>query len=357
MIAPLIATVIPTYKRPAMLRRAIHSVLNQTFPDFRICIYDNASGDGTREVAEEFCRKDSRVEYVCRPDNIGAHANWMDAASRVGTPFFSFLPDDDILLPHFFETALAGFQRYPEAAMSILPTISMSPGGLVLYAYVRQWPEGLLMPPSGMLCILRYGNPSLPSMLIRRAVWEEFEGFDEATEPCADFDFELRVTARLPVVVSRQPGAIQVMHNEAQTAAGGLNWSWPCLPRIIDKITKDANLPSTAREDAVEALTNLMKRSLVLRGVIRSIIRGKWEEAEEAGNILLQACGRARSAEAIPIATAVCRKLPGIRLSLRALVALRTYVGATCNLDLQWRLRSYSRFLRDTAAETLQPLL
>jgi len=57
MSEPLITTVIPTYRRPAMLRRAIRSVLSQTFPDFRLCVYDNASGDETAVVVEEFRKK------------------------------------------------------------------------------------------------------------------------------------------------------------------------------------------------------------------------------------------------------------------------------------------------------------
>ena len=40
---PLITTVIPTYRRPHMLQRAIRSVLDQTYPHFKICVYDNAS--------------------------------------------------------------------------------------------------------------------------------------------------------------------------------------------------------------------------------------------------------------------------------------------------------------------------
>ena len=99
MSAPLITTVIPTYRRPAMLRRAIASVLNQTFADLRLCIYDNASGDETSDVVEEFRKRDNRVVYVRRPENIGASANFVDGAGRVETPYFSFLPDDDILLP------------------------------------------------------------------------------------------------------------------------------------------------------------------------------------------------------------------------------------------------------------------
>lgn len=44
---PIITAVIPTYRRPRLLRRAIKSVLAQTYPHFQVCVYDNASGDET----------------------------------------------------------------------------------------------------------------------------------------------------------------------------------------------------------------------------------------------------------------------------------------------------------------------
>ena len=44
---PLITTIIPTYQRPQLLRCAIQSVLDQTYANFQVCVYDNASGDET----------------------------------------------------------------------------------------------------------------------------------------------------------------------------------------------------------------------------------------------------------------------------------------------------------------------
>jgi len=50
-------------------------------------------------------------------------------------------------------------------------------------------------------------TPGLQALLIRKEVWEEFGGFDELTEPSSEVDFQLRVTMRLPIVVSESFGA------------------------------------------------------------------------------------------------------------------------------------------------------
>jgi GT2 family glycosyltransferase len=329
-----------------LLRRAIRSVLNQTYPGFRLCIYDNASGDQTEAVVREFQRNDSRVEYIQRPSNIGAFANWVDAASRVGTPYFSFLPDDDLMLPHFFDVALAGFSEQPEAALSLLATLHMSPRGFIRYGRILRWPkDGLLMPPEGMLCCLRHGTPVVPAMLMRREIWAQFSGFDEATDPLCDIDFELRVMAQRPVWVSRQPGAIQLMHDGAATARADLDWIWPRIPRIIHKL-QEMDLPPDARCEAVETLTRWMKKGLLVEGVALSAVRGRWKEAAKATELLSDECGLALTAKLSRAAIAMCRDVPGALSILKALLAGKTLARTLSNLDLQWRWRTYAATFR-----------
>ena len=75
---PLITTIIPTYRRPNLLRRAIKSVLNQTYPHCQVCVCDNTSGDETANVVAKIAKKDPhpRVKYHCHPENIGAIKNF-----------------------------------------------------------------------------------------------------------------------------------------------------------------------------------------------------------------------------------------------------------------------------------------
>lgn len=348
---PAITAIIPTFRRPAQLKRAINSVLNQTFKNFRVCIYDNASGDETANVVRCFAERDQRVEYIRRATNIGLFGNFVEAAGRVQTPFFCFLPDDDVVLPHFFETALSGFNKYPEAALSILATLRMSESGLALAAPLLRWPEGLLMPPSGMLSILRYGNPDLPGLLIRREVWDQFNGWDETTGPTRDMDFELQVSARLPIVVSKRVGGILLIHKAANTSAACLDWVWPALPRMANKLVQDASIPSAARHEAAEKLQSWLKRNLITRGIIRSMIRGNWDQAEQAANLFLQECGWERISGAIRPACSFVAKLPGARWFLQSALALEVPLRVLRHLDLQWRFRTYSKMLRVPAGE------
>ena len=112
-ILPMITTVIPTYRRPQLLRRAIRSVLDQSYPHFRLCIYDNASGDETGELVARLASQDTRIHYHCHQQNIGAQSNFIYGYSRVRTPFLHLISDDDFLLPGFFAQAIGALEGKP----------------------------------------------------------------------------------------------------------------------------------------------------------------------------------------------------------------------------------------------------
>src|ERR1700730_4637873 len=108
-----VTIVVPTYKRPEKLARAIRSILAQTYKNIRIIVCDNASSDGTKEVVANLIAEDSRIEYHCHGQNIGMIRNVNFAYSLVRTPFFGILTDDDHYAPTFIADAMQTFHEHP----------------------------------------------------------------------------------------------------------------------------------------------------------------------------------------------------------------------------------------------------
>jgi glycosyltransferase involved in cell wall biosynthesis len=344
---PLITTVIPTYRRPALLARAIRSVLAQTYPHFRVCVYDNASGDGTAAVVEEFVRTDSRVQYHRRDENIGLCRNFAEAAAHINTPFFSFLSDDDILLPPFYETALANFERFPETMMSAMACVNVSDEGVVLKVPMLNWRPGLYLPPQGMLSILKNGHPDWTGVLFRQDLLREIGLPDVTLGPPFDLDFELRAAARFPMAVSLQPGALFVIHKDSAGILEGFDGLCPGWYKMICKITSDETIPAHVRTQAAHLLSSAAGKML-LRSSLSLIAKGDWKTANQAILYLSSYCRVAPSILKLLLAT--CRRFGLFRRLLFGLLAtFRLLFGSSKmpreNKQLQRQFGNFARCL------------
>jgi len=136
-----ITTVITTYRRPQLLARAIHSVLAQEYQDFQIHIYDDASGDETEDVVNEFAARDPRVKYHCHPCNIGIMQNFEFAIAHVETPLFNIISDDDFVLRGFFQRAVRALEQDRDAAFFLGGLIYAGTDGEVVHSSVSNWQQ------------------------------------------------------------------------------------------------------------------------------------------------------------------------------------------------------------------------
>lgn len=101
----MISVIMLTYNREVLLSRAIESILAQTYTDFEFIIVDNGSSDRSGQIAEEYARKDYRIQVIHRKrGNIGAGRNTgLDVARG---KYVTFIDDDDWVEPDFLEFLL-----------------------------------------------------------------------------------------------------------------------------------------------------------------------------------------------------------------------------------------------------------
>jgi teichuronic acid biosynthesis glycosyltransferase TuaG len=95
--SPTVTVVIPTFNQADYLREALHSVVNQSFPNWHAVVVNNFSTDHTRNVVAEY--NDTRLTVV------DFHNEGIIAASRnVGiqqatSSYVAFLDSDDWWMP------------------------------------------------------------------------------------------------------------------------------------------------------------------------------------------------------------------------------------------------------------------
>ena len=103
------------------LRRALDSLVSQTYQDFKMVISDNASTDATQSICQEFAQRDSRLIYIRQPQDLGAERNFDFVFSRADTEFFVWAAADDVRSSDFLELNVEFLQNNPEFVGSTCP--------------------------------------------------------------------------------------------------------------------------------------------------------------------------------------------------------------------------------------------
>ncbi|MBY0280559.1 MAG: glycosyltransferase [Alphaproteobacteria bacterium] len=96
-MSELISVILPTYNRAADLKKAIDSVLIQTYPYFELIVVDDGSSDGTSKVIDEI--KDKRVSFIKHETNKGAAAGRNTGINASKGDYIAFLDSDDTWYP------------------------------------------------------------------------------------------------------------------------------------------------------------------------------------------------------------------------------------------------------------------
>ena len=85
----------PVYNGEIFLRKALNSLINQSYTNFELIISDNSSTDATSEICQEFVKKDNRIRYIRQEKNIGAFNNFNFVLEQSTANYFFWAAADD----------------------------------------------------------------------------------------------------------------------------------------------------------------------------------------------------------------------------------------------------------------------
>ena len=110
---------VPVYNGDAYLDECLACLESQTFKDFEVLIFDNASTDRTSEIAQTFASRDARFKYVRQPYNKGATQNFLDVLHAAHSEFFIWRAHDDRSSANFLAALHAAFERRPQTRLAV----------------------------------------------------------------------------------------------------------------------------------------------------------------------------------------------------------------------------------------------
>lgn len=162
---PIVSVVMPAYNCAEVISGAIDSALMQDVP-LEVIVVNDCSADQLDAVMEQY-RADSRVVYLCNPENLGAAESRNRGISAAKGDYVAFLDADDLWVPGKLSKQLAAMQS----------------SGAVLCATARELmtPEGELtgrvIPVKEVITyqeLLKHNSINCSSVLIKAEVAREF---------------------------------------------------------------------------------------------------------------------------------------------------------------------------------------
>lgn len=90
---------IPAYNAEKTISKTIESVLGQSYPLWQLIIVNDGSMDCTARMCEGFLKKDDRIRFINRRENMGVVYTRKQLMENVSSDYFMFVDADDILHP------------------------------------------------------------------------------------------------------------------------------------------------------------------------------------------------------------------------------------------------------------------
>lgn len=194
MAEPFASVIIPTFNRKQLCKRAVASVLNQTYSNFELTVVDDSSTDGTSAEYLFDNNRDARCTYVRNTINVGVSRSRNLGVSLSRAEWIAFLDSDDEWHPEKLEKQLAWIQKNPEYTIVQTREIWIRKGVRVNPPKTHEKIAGYIFRESLDRCMI---TPS--SVMMKKRLFIEAGRFNESIPACEDYGLWLRITLNNPI--------------------------------------------------------------------------------------------------------------------------------------------------------------
>ncbi len=131
-----ITVVIPCYNGSAHIARAIRSVINQIYKNWRLIVVDDGSTDNSVEIIHGL--KDPRIKVI-QQENKGVSAARNRGIKAARTEWVAFLDADDEWMPTYLQEIMGAASKFPDV-VAIFTDYIITPPGMAGLAHLPKSP-------------------------------------------------------------------------------------------------------------------------------------------------------------------------------------------------------------------------
>lgn len=198
--SPTVSVIMNCFNGSKYLREAIDSIYAQTYKDWEIIFWDNASTDNSAEIAKGY---DERLRYFRGVQTVPLYAARNYALNKAKGRYIAFLDCDDIWFPKKLEWQVPMFEQGGKTGLVYTNVEILEVNGSIRKMH------GMLSSGRIFRQMLMHYNINIQTAMVSRAViYSLSEQFDSSLNFAGDVDLFLRIAhdwdvKYLPLVTAR----------------------------------------------------------------------------------------------------------------------------------------------------------
>ena len=223
MVMPKVLVILTSFNHEKFIREAIDSVLNQTFTDFELIIWDDASSDNSWHLIKQY--SDPRIKAFRNEKQERGIWGINKAISELATSeYIAIHHSDDVWELDKLEKQVAFLDENPEIGAVFTNALAIAEDGSPLadekhlYANIFEQPNRTRH--EWLRSFFRHGNALChPSVLIRKVCYENCGLYRFGLAQLGDFDMWVRLCLKHEIfVLPERLIRFRVLNNEANAS-------------------------------------------------------------------------------------------------------------------------------------------
>jgi GT2 family glycosyltransferase len=210
-----------------MLEAAVESVVAQAYPNWQLCLGDDASKrPETLAALESVSRRDKRIVVTKLEERSGISAATNAALSMATGEYVTFLDHDDVLKAHALAQVVRWLNSDPTLDLLYSDEDKLNPAGRFTEArWKPDWSPNLLL-CQNYVCHL---------LVLRRSLVESLGGLRSEFDGSQDYDLVLRATDATDRIAHIPDSLYSWRMHEKSAASLGENkpWAWLAAQRAL----------------------------------------------------------------------------------------------------------------------------
>lgn len=202
-----VSVIIPTYRRPDRLKRALASVIAQTYPNFEVLVVnDDSDQDAVRSVISEF--GDERIRLFRNQRTKGGNGARNTGIIHSAGDYISFLDDDDVWKPERLSVLVRLLNETSDRqiVISAIEVIDKNAHCDIVYDCEYISLDDLL--------INRYGIGASSNFFVRKSFVDQVGLWNEALSRYQDLEYAIRVLLQTRIIYCKDVLLTVFGHNE-----------------------------------------------------------------------------------------------------------------------------------------------